>query len=227
MKNAMQHKENHSMMKTRLRGFLLVTALAGSLVSLQGCFPLVAAGVATGTLAAADRRTTGAQLEDKTIELKAGSRIGERFKDGMHVNVNSYNRRVLLTGEVFNEQMKAEVEKIAAGVENVASVINELEVQGTTSFTSRSNDALITGKVKASFVDTKELFANAFKVSTERGIVYLQGRVTQAEGDRAADVASRVGGVTKVVKVLDYITEEELRQLKTLSAPSDGNAPKK
>lgn len=215
------------MKKSALKKLLVVAVLTTGLVNLQGCFPIIAAGVATGTLAAADRRTTGTQLEDKTIEIKAGSRIGDRFRDGIHVNVNSYNRRVLLTGEVFNEAMKADVEKIVAGIESVAGVVNELEVQGTASFTARTSDSLITGKVKASFVDAKEVFVNAFKVTTERGIVYLQGRVTQAEGERAADVASRVSGVAKVIKVLDYITEDELKQLKTLSAPSEGGATKK
>lgn len=228
MENSRQNPMKFFLVKNvEMKKLLIAAALLTSLVNLQGCFPIVAAGVAAGTLAAADRRTSGTQLEDKTIEIKSSSRIGDRFREGLHINVNSYNRRVLLTGEVVNESMKAEIERIVAGVENVAMVINEIEIQGPASYTSRSSDSLITGKVKASFVDAKDVFANAFKVTTERGVVYLQGRVTQAEGDRAAEIASRVGGVAKVVKVLDYITEDELKKLKTLSAPSENGATKK
>jgi len=208
-------------MKAITKILALTTLLALLAGGLQACFPLMAAGVATGTLAAADRRTTGAQLEDKTIELKAGHRVGKRFPDGIHVNVNSYNRHVLITGEVLSADIKTEVESIVKGVENVAAVSNELELQGPSSLAARSGDALITGKIKASMVDTKELFANAFKVSTERGIVYLQGLVTEREGERAAEVASRVGGVAKVVKLFEYISEEELKRLATLSAPQE------
>jgi len=203
-----------------MKKLLMAIALLAGLTSLPACFPLFVGGVAAGSLAASDRRTTATQLEDKTIELKAGKRIGERFKDGAHINVNSYNRRVLLTGEVLNAQVKADIEQVAAGIENVAAVVNELEVQFPSSLTSRSGDLLITGKVKASFVDASDVYANAFKVTTERGIVYLQGKVTQREGERAAEIASSVGGVTKVIKLLDYITEDELKQLITTSSPA-------
>lgn len=166
-----------------------------------------------GTLAATDRRTFGAQTEDQEIQLRGGHRTGQVIGDFGHVNVTSFNRKVLLTGEVKDEAMKAAVERQAASVEGVKSIANELDISGSTSFTSRSNDVFITGKVRASFVDSKELFANAFKVVTERGVVYLMGRVTEREGRLAAQIASGVSGVNKVVKIFEYITEDELKRM--------------
>jgi osmotically-inducible protein OsmY len=187
-----------------------VTAL-----SLQGCFGFVAAGAVVGTLAATDRRTLGAQTEDKTILVKAESRIPNIVGDAGHVNVTAFNRKVLLTGEVRDEAMKAAVEREVAGIQNVESVVNELAILGPSSYTSRSNDTFITGKVKASFVDNKTLSANAIKVVTERGDVYLMGRVTQNEGNLAAEIARGVSGVSRVVKVFEYISDDEYKRLST------------
>ncbi len=186
---------------------------AGLLASLSGCVEMIVGGAVMGTVAATDRRTLGAQTEDKSITLKAEVRIPKLVGEAGHVNISSYNRRVLLTGEVKDEAMKAAVERDVRAIEGVQSVANELEIGFITSFTARSNDAVITTKVKASLVDMKTISANSFKVVTERGIVYLMGRVTQREGALAADVARGVGGVQKVVKIFDYITEEELRQM--------------
>lgn len=187
---------------------LLCAALAGSL---SGCFAVVAGGAVTGTLAAADRRTLGAQTEDKAIEVKSEVNLPKIVGDAGHVNVNSFNRRALITGEVRDEAMKDAVEREVRGIQGVISVSNELEIAGPSSFTSRSNDALLTTKVKASLVDTKDISANSFKVTTERGAVYLMGRVTQREGQVAADVARGVNGVNKVVKIFEYISEDEWR----------------
>ena len=187
---------------------LLCAALAGSL---SGCFAVVAGGAVTGTLAAADRRTLGAQTEDKAIEVKSEVNLPKIVGDAGHVNVNSFNRRALITGEVRDEAMKDAVEREVRGIQGVISVSNELEIAGPSSFTSRSNDALLTTKVKASLVDTKDISANSFKVTTERGTVYLMGRVTQREGQVAADVARGVSGVNKVVKIFEYISEDEWR----------------
>jgi osmotically-inducible protein OsmY len=167
---------------------LLGAALASSL---SGCVGLVAAGAVGGTLAASDRRTVGS----------AG-----------HVNIASFNRRVLLTGEVRDEEMKNAVEREVRAIEGVLSVTNELEIAGPSSYTSRSNDAIITTKVKASLVDAKDISANSVKVVTERGNVYLMGRVTQREGGIASDIARGVPGVYKVVKVFEYISEDEWKQ---------------
>jgi osmotically-inducible protein OsmY len=170
---------------------------------------------------ATDRRTSGAQVEDQGIELRAASRIRENLGDRVHVNITSYNRQVLLTGEVPNAQDKQLVEQVVARVENVRAVVNELAVLGSSTLTQRSSDALVTGKVKAGLLDAKDLFANAFKVVTERGTTYLMGRVTQREADRATDIARRTGGVQKVVRVLEIISEDELKNLLPAAAPAD------
>jgi osmotically-inducible protein OsmY len=170
---------------------------------------------------ATDRRTSGAQVEDQGIELRAASRIRENLGDRVHVNITSYNRQVLLTGEVPNAQDRQLVEQVVARVENVRAVVNELAVLGSSTLTQRSSDTLVTGKVKAGLLDAKDLFANAFKVVTERGTTYLMGRVTQREADRATDIARRTGGVQKVVRVLEIISEDELKNLLPAAAPAD------
>lgn len=187
---------------------LAATALAGSLA---GCAPLVIGGGAVvGTLMATDRRTTGTQVEDEGIEMRTASRIRETLGDRVHVNVTSYNRQVLLTGEVPTAADGQKVEQIAQGVDNVRSVVNDLGVMPASSLTQRSRDAFISTKVRASLVDAKDLSANAFKVVTERDVVYLMGRVTQREAKRSAEIARGVDGVRKVVRVFEVISEEEL-----------------
>jgi osmotically-inducible protein OsmY len=198
---------------------LLCALSAGAATQLTACFPLIAAGAVGGTLAATDRRTLGTQLEDRQIQLKAESNIA-RALSGENVNVTTYNRKVLLTGEVPSAEAKQRAEQMAGSVENVSAVVNELEIAGASSMQSRLSDTTITGKVKAAFVDDAQIMANAFKVTTERGAVFLMGRVTQAEGERAAQTASKVGGVVRVIKVLDYISEEELARLRNQPAPS-------
>jgi osmotically-inducible protein OsmY len=194
---------------------LLLAALAGALAAgaLTACAPLIIGGAAVGTaLVATDRRTSGAQLEDEGIELRAASRLRETFGDRAHVNVSSYNRQALLTGEVPSEQVKLQAEQIVQQVPNVKGVVNELAVLGNTTLTQRSNDVLITGKVKASLVDAADLQVNAFRVVTERGTVYLMGRVTQREADKATQIARTVGGVQRVVRIFEVIGEDELRR---------------
>ena len=195
---------------------LLSTAAA---TQLSGCFPLMAGAMVGTSLAATDRRTLGTQLEDRQIQLKAETTIASSMQ-GENVNVTVFNRRVLLTGQTPTLELKNKAEQLARSVENVREVINALEVGIASSLVSRSNDALLTSKVKATFVDAKDVFSNAFKVTTERGVVYLMGRVTQAEGDRAADLTSRIAGVSKVVKVLDLMSEAELRQMQREPAPT-------
>jgi osmotically-inducible protein OsmY len=200
-------------LKSLRRPLATIALCITATVSLQGCIELaLGSAVVAGSLSATDRRTIGAQTEDKAIVLKGGGRIGKLIGEDGHVNVNSFNRKVLLTGEVKDEKMKADVEREAAAIEGVASVVNELEISGTSSITSRTSDTIITGKVRASLVDTKDLSANLFKIVTERGNVYLMGRVTQREGKIAGEVAAGVGGVTKVVKVFEYIDEMQAKQ---------------
>ena len=192
---------------------LSALALAASATLLGACAPLIVGGaVVGGSMVAIDRRTTGAQVEDQAIELKAAGRARELATLG-HINVTSYNRMVLVTGEVPTEEDRARVEDAMTRMENVRSVVNELQVAGNSSLGQRSNDAILAGKVKASFVDAKDLQAQALKVTTERGVVYLMGRVTEREATRAADVARSVPGVQKVVRVFEVISEEELAGL--------------
>ena len=203
----------------------LTVGLALLGISLSACAPLVLGGAAMSALVATDRRTSGAQLEDEGIELRAAGRIRENLGDRAHVNVTSYNRQVLMTGEVPSGQDRQLVEQIVSKVENVRSIVNELVVSGNTSLTQRSSDALITGRVKAAMVDAKDLFANAFKVVTERGTTYLMGRVTQREANRATELTRSTGGVQKVVRVLEIISEEELQRTLPQPAPA-ASAPK-
>ncbi|MEC4718749.1 BON domain-containing protein [Noviherbaspirillum sp. CPCC 100848] len=199
---------------TRFTRPLAALVLCGTVAaSLQGCVEMAVGSAVVGTLAATDRRTFGAQTEDKAIVFKGEGRVASLVGGAGHVNVASFNRKVLLTGEVRDEAMKAAVEREVAAIEGVQSVVNDLEIAGVSSFTSRSNDSLLTGRVKAAFVDTRDLYANSIKVVTERGIVYLMGRVTQREGHLAAEVASNISGVQKVVKVFEYISEEDYRRL--------------
>jgi len=191
-----------------LSKIVLGTALAASL---SGCVALAVGGAAATALASNDRRTIGMQTEDKAINVKAEIKLQQVTGENGHVNVTSYNRKVLLTGEVRDEAMKAAAEREVRAIDNVVSVINELEIGGPSSYTSRSNDALITTKVKASLVDKKTVSATAFKVTTERGVVYLMGLVTPREGNIAADVAKGVPGVNRVVKIFEYIQDEDPR----------------
>ena len=192
-----------------LSKIVLGTALAASL---SGCVALAVGGAAATALASNDRRTIGMQTEDKSINVKAEIKMQQLTGENGHVNVTSYNRKVLLTGEVRDEAMKQAAEREVRAIDNVVSVINELEIAGPSSYTSRSNDALITTKVKASLVDAKDISANSFKVVTEHGAVYLMGRVTQREATQAAEIARGVNGVNKVVKVFEYISEDEWKQ---------------
>ena len=198
---------------------LMALAAAAVVGSLSACVPLVVGGAVVGTLVVIDRRTSGTQLEDEGIEFRASNRIKEVIGDKGHVNVTSYNRQVLLTGEVPTAKDRELVEKAVAGVDNVRSVVNELAVMPNSTLTQRSNDTLITGKVKASFVDAKDISLNAFKIVTERNTVFLMGRVTPREVARATEIARGVGGVEKVVRVFEIISEDELARYQAKPAP--------
>lgn len=186
-----------------VRSILVAAVLA--LPLLQGCIPLVVGGVAAGAIAATDRRSVGTQADDKAIGFKVDRAINDVYHDRAHVNINPYNRRVLLTGEVPDEKAKADVARIAAGVENVRDVVNEVQVGMNSTIANRSNDAVITSIVKGNMVDDSDVPAAAIKVTTEANVVYLQGLVTQQEGDAAAAAAARSRGVNQVVKVFEYV----------------------
>ena len=181
---------------------LLLVLVSGSL---QGCFPVIAAGVGTGVMMGQDRRTSGAYVEDEAIETKAFDRIGKQFKNDAHINVTSFNRNVLISGEAPTEAVKSEIGKLVSSIENVRNINNELAVSGTSSLTSRGSDSLITSNVKLRFVNDKRFSAEHVKVITENGTVFLMGVVKHAEADAATEVASTTGGVQRVVKLFEYL----------------------
>lgn len=198
----------------RLAGIGLALA---ALQGLAGCFPLVAAGAATGVMATLDRRTYGAQTEDQAIEIRASSRFSEEVQRAGRIGVTSYNRKVLLTGQVNDERIKAAAEAAVAGMPNVGSVHNELFVGTPPGIATAASDTTITARVRAALLEARDLQSNAFKVVTESGTVYLMGMVTRREGDRGAQVASRVGGVNRVVTVFEYLSEDELARIERRS----------
>jgi osmotically-inducible protein OsmY len=194
--------------------------------SLQGCLPLVVGATAVGSMAAVDRRTLGVQTDDKTFELKGEGRASKITGDKGRVAVTSYNRMVVLSGEVADEKMKAEVEAQIATLGDLKKIENDLEVAPVSTVSARSSDLLITSKVKASIIDTKDLYISAFKIHTDRGVVYLMGRVTQREAKLAAEVArNAAGNIRKVVKLFEYIGEEELLEMKAKPSPEESRTP--
>ncbi len=200
-------------MKRQLQTVVYGAVLLGSLASLSACAPLIVGGAVMTGVVATDRRTTGTQVEDESIEIKVASAVRQEMGDRIHLNATSFNRQVLLTGEVRTAADKERAEKLAQSQENVNSVVNDLAVMPVSSLTQRSKDTVITGRIKAAFVDAKDLQVNAIKVVTERGIVYLMGRVTAREAKRATDIARGMSGVTKVVRVFEEISEQELQRL--------------
>jgi len=217
---------NHGVMKT-LAGRAGAAVLLCSLLSACVGPLLVGGAMVGGTLVAVDRRTSGAQLDDEAIELRSASQIRSNLGTRVRVSVTSYNRQVLLTGEVPNLQDKQRVEQVVKSVDNVASVVNELAVLNSPSLMDRSADALLTGRVKAVLLDAQDLQSSAFKVVTERNVVYLMGRVTQREADRATEAVRATSGVQKVVRMLEIITEQELERLGTQPARTQPlNSPK-
>ena len=217
-------------MRPNIRSLMLVGVLLAASLLGAACIPLIIGGAAVGGAAvlAADRRSTGIQLEDEAIERRLNRAIYGNYKDGeISVYVTSYNRKVLLAGQVISERIYQEVEKIARDGESVREVVNELQVRELSPATVRNNDIAITSKVRAAFVEAKKVPFGVIKVTTERGIVYLLGRVTQEEGDNAAQVAARVSGVNKVVKVFDYLTSDELGGIQGSGSAGAPQPPRK
>ncbi|MEW9581375.1 BON domain-containing protein [Paraburkholderia sp. DGU8] len=204
--------------KTLVRTVLVVGVAAGLSATLQGCFLAVAGAAGGGALMATDRRTLGAQTEDRELQVKALSQLSQNLPDSAHVNVTVFNRRVLLTGEVAGEASKQRAENIVRGLNNVNTIVDELAITPASSFSSRTNDTYLETRVKTALIAEKDISANNFKVVAERGAVYLMGLVTMDEGNRGADVASRVPGVVKVVKVFQYIQPQEAAAAATAAA---------
>lgn len=203
---------------TKLAAATLAAATVST--SLTGCFPLLLGGAMVGGAAVyTDRRTSGTQLEDEAIELKASNRLRNELGERARVSVVSYNRLVLLTGEVSGEADKAVVGRVVSSIDNVRSIVNEVTVVSAQPTNTVASDALVTSKVKASLVDSKDIFAQSVKVVTERGTVYLMGRVTEREANRATEIARGVSGVDKVVRVFEIITEGELANMQAPAPP--------
>jgi osmotically-inducible protein OsmY len=203
--------------------FAFALAAAGMVLALQGCVPVViGAGGAAAYTSLEDRRSTGTQIDDESIETRASNRISDRFGSRVHVNVTSYNRIALVTGEVPDEQSRQEAEKIVRAVPNVRDVTNDLQISGISSYASRANDAYLTSKVRGRLLDTKRVSPVHLKVVSESGAVYLMGVVTEQEADEAVDIARNTGGVRKVVKVFEYCkpTDELCRPPVTKKAGS-------
>lgn len=201
---------------------MLVAALCGPLL-LGGCAPVLIGGAAVGTaMVLNDRRSAGAQLDDQTIESKVSSLATQMFGDRARVSATSYNRTVLLTGEVPTEADRKAIEQQVARLENVRATVNELGVMPIASLSTRSNDTVLTSKVKATFVDVKDLESTAVKVVTTRGVVYLMGRVTEREANRATELARSVSGVQKVVRVFETIGEDDLARMRSTGSTAGG-----
>jgi osmotically-inducible protein OsmY len=197
-----------------LRIAVISCALGVSAVTLTGCFPVVATGVVGGALSLADRRTTGAQADDQGIELKAFNRFREAFKDNrISLSVVSYNRIALLTGYVPDQATKDQAAKIVSGIENVRTVLNEVIIGPVPSLRTYGADTVLTTRVKASLVEAKDIQANVIKVYTESSTVFLMGVVTDREANRAAEIASRVSGVRRVVRAFEIISDAELQRI--------------
>jgi osmotically-inducible protein OsmY len=195
----------------------VVGSLVGSTLALSGCFPLAATGVVVGAMAANDRRTIGAQTEDTGIEVKAAAQLRQQLPDAGGIGVTSFNRKVLLTGQVLEERSRTEAAAIVGKLDNVRSVHNELQVAGRVSLGTSAADTSITARVKAMLIEARDIQATTIKVVTEAGVVYLMGIVTRAEGDRAAQVASRVAGVQRVVTVFEYVSADELARIERVN----------
>ena len=204
------------MINTKAHSLLRSTLLVGlASAALSGCAALIVGGALGTALMVSDRRTSGVQIEDQAIELKALTRIRETVGDRGHISATSYNRTLLLTGEVASEADRTALEQSLSRIENLRSTVNELAVMGSSSVASRSSDTVLTSRVKASYLDAKALQANSIKVVSERGTVYLMGRVTEREATRATELARGISGVQKVVRVFEILSEAELTDLGT------------
>lgn len=196
-----------NLMKINL--LISVTLILLCMLWLSSCVPLVATGIGvgagTGALMSEDRRSTGIFIEDEAIELKTSRRITQQLGGNVHINVTSFNRNVLLTGEAQNEATKSEIEKLALSIDNVRKVSNEITIAENSALSSRTNDSIITSKVKGRFVSERKFRVNYVKVVTENSVVYLLGLVTREEGEDASQIASTTSGVTRVVKVFEYL----------------------
>ena len=208
--------------RTAVRPLMLAAALSTAALSLSACAPLIVGGAAATTaVVVTDRRTSGIQLEDQNMAFKAQSQISQKLGETARVNAMAYGGHLLLTGDVPTEEAKNQATAIAQGVENVKQVINQLNVGPIASFSARSNDTWLTSKVKTALLNTKYVPSGTIAVTTDRSVVYLMGKVTQAEGEYAANATADVGGVAKVVKLFETISREEAIRLSNSGTQSN------
>ena len=213
---------SHSLVRL---GAVLLIALAAS-TSLTACFPLLLGSAVVGSsVVLIDRRTTGSQIEDEAIELKAANRLGDVMGKRGNVSVTSYNQLVLIVGDVTSDDDRKLAEQTVSRIDKVRSIVNELAVFSALPASSFGSETLLTSRVKAALVDSKDPLANVVKVVSQRGTVYLMGRVTEREATQAAEAARSVSGVQKVVRVFEILTEAELAAMKTMPASSADNKP--
>lgn len=213
-KVSMNKSTSNIKLNSILKSLCALTLGMGILAGLSGCVAVLVGGAMVGTaVMTSDRRTVGAQTEDTAIEFKSVHLIANTFGNEVHVNVNSYNRTVLLTGEVKDEATKERVADEVKAIENVRSVVNEIQVSAFLSgIGSRSSDTLLTTKVRSKLLNTPDIYSSSFKVVSENGVVYLMGRVSQREANEATEAAREVSGVQKVVRVFEYIAESDIKK---------------
>ena len=204
---------------------LATVALISALPMLQGCVPaVIATSAAAGVMTAHDRRSTGIQTDDETTEWKAAQRVPEKFKAGAHLNFTSYNRRLLITGEVFNDEAKTVIGDEVGKIEGVKAVYNEVAVAPASPLGNRSNDSYITSKLKARLVDSNQLSANHIKVVTENTVAYLMGIVTEREAKVAVQIARTTDGVRKVVNLMEIVSDADIKRIDS-GAPGGSRTP--
>ena len=209
------------------KGLAWGAALAAATLLAQGCAPLIVGGIAAGTaLVVTDRRTTGTQVDDQTIEMRIADELTAGLQGGpVRISIDSFERKVLLTGEVPDEKVKADAGAIAARSLNVRAVVNELTIAAPTTMSQRVSDTTLGGSVRAAFLGTSDIAFNSVKIVTDRGVIYLMGVVTEREGEVAAQVASRVSGVRRVVKVFDYASAEDVQRRRATGSPPPATQP--
>jgi osmotically-inducible protein OsmY len=214
-------------MTFRTRSFAVPLAIALTVpVLMSACAPVVVGGAAAGAaVVVTDRRTSGIQLEDQNIGFKVERLTSQKFGDSARISANSYEGMVLLTGEAPTEAAKEQATALARGVENVKKVVNQITVGPVASFSTRSNDTWLTSKVRTELLNTKFVPSGTISVTTDKGVVYLQGKVTQAEGEYAANATAGLNGVVKVVKLFDIISRDEAVRLSgSGNTPAGGSA---
>jgi osmotically-inducible protein OsmY len=191
-------------MRTR---FLVLAIILGGITHLQACAPVIVAGGATAAVAATDRRTIGALVDDNAIELKARKALNSdpEIGDDVHVNITSMNGIVLLTGETTTAELRDRVLGLIRDIPGIRSIVNEVRVAEPRAFAYTTHDSWITGKVKAKLLSDQNIPGRQVKVVTENSVVYLMGLVKQKEGELAAETTRTVGGITRVVKLFEYL----------------------